>query len=252
MYNNLSVGAVIPACDEEDNIGPVVAALLDLHTDGGHRVIDDVVVCNNGSTDATAERARAAGARVVVEETPGYGMACLTATAALHPVDVVLFVDGDQSVEVGQALDLLAAITDGADLVIGSRALGQREPGALSMPQIVGNRVAGLLIRILWGRVVTDLGPFRAIRANALRRLDMRDTAYGWTVEMQVKAIQLNMRIVETPVNTRRRRFGISKVGGTLKGVIGASIGILGMIARLRCRRVDFGKTRYDKEEEGS
>ena len=197
-------------------------ALLDLRTDAGHGVIDDVVVCDNGSTDATAARARAAGARVVVEEMPGYGRACLTAIAALHPVDVVLFVDGDQSFDVRQAFDLLAVIADGADLVIGSRALGHMEPGALSIPQIVGNRVAGLLIRLLWGRVVTDLGPFRAVRADALQQLDMRDVAYGWTVEMQVKAIQWNMRLVETPVNTLRRRFGISKVGGTLKGVVGA------------------------------
>ena len=250
MYKGLSVGAVIPAYDEEANIGPVVTALLDLRTDGGHRVIDDLVVCDNGSTDATAACAQAAGARVVVEETRGYGMACLTALAALDPVDVVLFVEGDQSCDVLQALDLLEAIADGADLAIGSRALGRMEQGALSMPQIAGNRVASLLIRLLWGRVVTDLGPFRAIRADALKRLDMRDIAYGWTVEMQVKAIQWNMRLVETPVNTLRRRFGISKVGGTLKGVVGASIGILGMIARLRCRRVDSGTTRDNKEEE--
>ncbi len=249
MYNGLSVGVVIPACNEEDNIGPVVSALLALCTDAGSRVIDDVVVCDNGSTDATAAHARAAGARVVVEETPGYGRACLTAIAALHPVDVVLFVDGDQSFETRQALDLLAAITAGADLAIGSRVLGHMEPGAMSMPQIVGNRVAGLLIRLLWGRVVTDLGPFRAIRADALQRLDMRDLAYGWTVEMQVKAIQLDMRLVETPVNTLRRRFGISKVGGTLKGVIGASIGILGMIATLRCRRVKSGRTYKEGEQ---
>ena len=250
MYKGLSIGAVIPACNEEDNIGPVVTALLDLRTDAGPGVIDDIVVCDNGSTDATARRAQTAGARVVVEETPGYGRACLTGIAALHPVDVVLFVDGDQSFEVSQSLDLLAAIADGADLAIGSRALGRVEPGALSMPQIVGNRVAGLLIRLLWGKVVTDLGPFRAIRANALRQLDMRDVAYGWTVEMQVKAIQLNMRIVEKPVNTLRRRFGISKVGGTVKGVIGASIGILGMIAKLRCRRVVSGTIDCNKEEE--
>lgn len=250
MYKGLSVGVVIPACNEEDNIGPVVSALLDLRTDVGSRVIDDVVVCDNGSTDATAAHAREAGARVVVEETPGYGRACLTAIAVLHPVDVVLFVDGDQSFEIRQALDLLAAIAAGADLAIGSRALGHMETDAMSMPQIVGNRVASLLIRLLWGQVITDLGPFRAIRADALQRLDMRDIAYGWTVEMQVKAIQLNMRLVEKPVNTRRRRFGISKVGGTLKGVIGASIGILGMIAKLRCRRVESGKRRDNKEEE--
>lgn len=250
MYKNLSIGAVIPACNEEDNVGAVVGALLDLRTDAGSRVVDDVVVCDNGSTDDTARRARVAGARVVVEETAGYGRACLKAIAALHPVDVILFVDGDQSFEIRQVLDLLAAIVDGADLAIGSRALGRMEPGALSVPQIVGNRVAGLLIRLLWGQTVTDLGPFRAIRVDALRRLDMRDIAYGWTVEMQVKAIQLNMRLVEIPVNTLRRRFGISKVGGTLKGVIGASIGILGMIARLRCRGAGFGKTSYNKEKE--
>ncbi len=250
MYKGLSVGAVIPACNEEDNIGVVVGALLDLRTGVERRVIDDVVVCDNGSTDDTAARAQAAGARVVVEETRGYGMACLTAIAALHPVDVILFVDGDQSFEIRQAFDLLEAIADGADLSIGSRALGRMEPGALSMPQIAGNRVAGLLIRLLWGQVVTDLGPFRAIRADALKRLDVRDTAYGWTVEMQVKAIQWNMRVVETPVNSLRRRFGTSKVGGTLKGVVGASIGILGMIARLRCRRVDPRKIRENKEEE--
>lgn len=252
MYKGLSVGAVIPACNEEDNVGAVVGALLDLRTDAGSRIVDDVVVCDNGSTDATSRRARVAGARVVVEEKAGYGRACLTAIAALHPVDVILFVDGDQSFEIRQALDLLGAIADGADLAIGSRTLGRMEPGALSMPQIVGNRVASLLIRLLWGQVVTDLGPFRAIRADALRRLDMRDLAYGWTVEMQVKAIQLNMRVVETPVNALRRRFGISKVGGTLKGVVGASIGILGMIAALRCRRVDPGKSRENKEEKCS
>lgn len=249
MYKNLTVGAVIPACNEADNVGAVVTALLALRTNAGHRVIDEVVVCDNGSTDATALRAREAGARVVGEKTPGYGSACLRAIAALRPVDVVLFIDGDQSFEVRQSLDLLSAIAGGADLAIGSRVLGRMEPGALSAPQLVGNRVASLLIRLLWGRTVTDLGPFRAIRTDALRRLDMRDTAYGWTVEMQIKAIQLNMRLVETPVHTLRRRFGVSKVGGTLKGVIGASIGILGMIVRLRCRGGDAGGTCCHKEE---
>ena len=234
MFEGLTVGAVIPARDEADNIGGVVAGLLDLRTRTGARVVDDLVVCDNGSTDATTQRARAAGARVVVEGTPGYGRACLTAIAALRPVDVVLFVDGDQSCDARQAPDLLRAIAGGADLVIGSRVLGRMESGALSLPQIAGNRVASLLIRMLWGRTVTDLGPFRAIRSDALSRLDMRDTAYGWTVEMQIKAIQMELRTVETPVDSRRRRFGRSKVGGTVRGVVGASAGILGMIARLR------------------
>lgn len=236
MYEGLSVGAVIPARDEAENIGPVVAELLGLRTDAGERAIDDLVVCDNGSVDGTAERARAAGARVAVERTPGYGRACLTAIAALRPVDVVLFVDGDQSCEIGQSLDLLRAVAAGADLVIGSRALGRMEPGALTPPQIAGNRVASLLIRLLWGRKITDLGPFRAIRSDALRQVGMRDTAYGWTVEMQIKAIQSRLRLVEVPVNSRRRRFGRSKVGGTVRGVIGASVGILGMILRLRRR----------------
>lgn len=236
MYAGLSVGAVIPARDEAENIGAVVAELLGLRTDAGEHVIDDLVVCDNGSADGTAERARAAGARVAVERTPGYGRACLTAIAALRPVDVVLFVDGDQSCEVGQALDLLHAVAAGADLVIGSRALGRMEPGALTPPQIAGNRVASLLIRFLWGRTVTDLGPFRAIRSDALRQVGMRDTAYGWTVEMQIKAIQGRLRLVEVPVSSRRRRYGRSKVGGTVRGVIGASVGILGMILRLRRR----------------
>ena len=236
MYKGLSVGAVIPAHDEEDNIGAVVSALLELRCEAGQPVIDDIVVCDNASTDTTAHRAREAGARVVKEATPGYGMACLTAIAALPPVDVVLFVDGDQAFDVRQAVDLLAAIERGADLAIGSRVLGTMERGALSLPQIVGNRVAGLLIRVLWSSRVTDLGPFRAMRLDALRRLEMRDTAYGWTAEMQIKAIQSGMRLVETPVNTRRRRFGTSKVGGTVKGVVGASVGILSTILKLWIR----------------
>ena len=237
MHERLTVGVVIPARDEADNIGAVVGGLLALRTPGGEPVIDDIVVCDNGSTDATAPHARAAGARVVAERRPGYGRACLAALAALRPVDVVLFVDGDQSSDAAEAPDLLRGIAAGADLVIGSRVPGRREPGALSPPQIAGNRVASLLIRLLWGRRVTDLGPFRAIRADALRRLDMRDTAYGWTVEMQVKAIQRGLRLVETPVSSRRRRFGHSKVGGTVRGVIGASMGILGMIVWLRSGR---------------
>jgi glycosyltransferase involved in cell wall biosynthesis len=237
MYKGLSVGTVIPAHDEEDNIGAVVSALLELRGECGQPVIDDIVVCDNASTDATARRALDAGARVATETTPGYGQACMTAIAALRPVDVVLFVDGDQAFDVRQSFRLLAAIEDGADLAIGSRVLGRMEGGALSLPQIVGNRVAGLLIRLLWAGRVTDLGPFRAIRADALRCLEMRDTAYGWTVEMQIKAIQSGMRLVETPVDTRRRRFGTSKIGGTVKGVVGASAGILATIFRLSSRR---------------
>ena len=237
MYRGLTIGVVVPARDEEDNVGAVVGELLALRGDRGGALVDDFVVCDNGSADATAQRAREAGARVVREETAGYGVACLTALGALRPVDVVLFTDGDWSFVAGQCVRLLDAVADGADLAVGSRALGRREPGALSPPQIMGNRVAGVLIRLLWGERVTDLGPYRAIRAGALQRLGMRDRAYGWTVEMQVKAIQHRLRMGEVPVDTVRRRFGVSKVGGTLRGVIGASIGILSTIARLRWRQ---------------
>ena len=233
----MTVGVVVPARDEERNIGSVVAELLALAGDWGARVVDDFVVCDNGSADATALRAREAGARTVRQDTPGYGLACLTALAALRPVDVVLFTDGDRSFEAEQAFRLLDAIADGADLAIGSRASGRREPGALSLPQTAGNRVASLLIRLLWGALVTDLGPYRAIRSEALRHLDMQDRSYGWTVEMQIKAIQHGLEVAEVPVDALRRRFGRSKVGGTVRGVVGASVGILSMISRLRLRQ---------------
>ena len=151
-------------------------------------------------------------------------------------MDVILFVDGDQVLRRPPvAVIYCTPIAAGADLVIGSRVLGRMEPGALSVPQVAGNRVASAADPVaVESARITDLGPFRAIRADALRRLEMRDTAYGWTVEMQIKAIQMQLRIVETPVDSRRRRFGQSKVGGTVKGVIGASVGILGTIFRLR------------------
>ena len=241
MYRGLTVGAVAPARDEERNIGAVVSELLALDNGAGGAVIDDFVVCDNGSTDATARCAEAAGARVAHQPTPGYGIACQTALGALAPVEVVLFTDGDHSFNAQQALRLLDAIADGADLAIGARPLGAIEPGALSAPQRMGNRLAGWLIRLLWGARVTDLGPYRAIRAAALARLHMRDVAFGWTIEMQVKAIQRGLTVVEVPVDTLRRRFGKSKVGGTLRGVIGASIGILGTIAALRWRQRSEG-----------
>ena len=230
----MTVGVVVPARDEEQNIGAVVADLLALRDDRDARLVDDFVVCDNGSADETALRARDAGARTVRQDTPGYGLACLTALVALRPVDVVIFTDGDRSFKAAQGLRLLDAIADGADLAIGSRVLGRRERGALSFPQLAGNRVASLLIRLLWGAAVTDLGPYRAIRSEALQRLDMQDRTYGWTVEMQIKAIQHGLGVAEVPVDALRRRFGRSKVGGTVRGVVGASVGILSMISRLR------------------
>ena len=237
MYRGLKVGAIVPARDEERNVGPVVEELLALPDEAGGRLIDDFVVCDNGSRDKTAQRARDAGARVVREEQPGYGTACLAALSTLAPVDVVLFTDGDHSFVADQCLRLLAAIAEGADLAVGSRVLGRAEPGALSLPQVAGNRVAALLIRVLWGCRFTDLGPYRAVRFEALRRIGMKDKAYGWTVEMQVRAIQCGLDVGEVPVDTLRRRHGKSKIGGTIRGVAGASAGILAMIARLFARQ---------------
>ena len=233
MYRGLRVGVVVPARDEEPNIGPVVEGLLSLRGDAGSRLIDDFVVCDNGSSDGTARRAREAGARVVRQDQPGYGIACLTALASLEPVDVVLFTDGDGSFVAAQCERLLSSVAEGADLAIGSRVLGRAEPGALSAPQVMGNRLAALLVYLFWRRRITDLGPYRAIRSESLRSITMQDQAYGWTVEMQIKAIQHGLRVAETPVDTRRRRYGRSKVGGTVRGVVGASAGILAMIARL-------------------
>ena len=210
MFRGLTVGAVVPARDEEANIGAVVGELLALGA-GGECWIDDFVVCDNGSSDRTADRARAAGARVVRRDRPGYGGACLEALAALAPVEVVLFSDGDRSFHAAQCERLLAAVAAGADLAIGSRALGRAEAGALSPPQVAGNRIAARLIRWLWGAEVTDLGPYRAIRSDALDRIGMRDEAYGWTVEMQVRAIQCGLTVVQVPLNKRRRRAGERK-----------------------------------------
>lgn len=234
MYCGMTVGVAIPARDEAGHIAAVVAELLALRNREGGPVVDHCVVCDNGSRDDTATAARQAGAAVVAEPTPGYGSACLAAMAAMPPVDVVLFTDGDGSFKAKQAPALLDAIVAGADLAIGSRRLGRQEAGALSAPQRIGNRVAAGLIRLLWRERITDLGPYRAIRAPALELLAMRDRAFGWTVEMQVKAIIHGLRVAEVPVDTLRRRYGRSKVGGTLRGVIGASLGILGQIARLR------------------
>ena len=238
MYRGLTVGVAIPALDEEASIGFVVGDLRDLRNDDDSPVVDDLVVCDNGSGDATGARAAEAGARVVSEDRKGYGSACLAAIAGLRRTDVVLFIDADHAFHASHASRLLDGIADGADLAIGSRALGGLDPGAMSATQVFGNRLATALIRWFWGQRVTDLGPYRAIRTQALCNLGMRDAAFGWTVEMQVKAIQHGLRIVEVPVDTRAR-IGKSKISGTVRGVLGAGVGILSTIAKLRWQQGD-------------
>jgi len=169
----------------------------------------------------------------VRETRRGYGSACLAGVAALagSPPDVIVFLDGDYSDHPEEMRDLLDAVLRGADFVIGSRALGRREPGALLPQARFGNRLACFLIRLLYGYRYTDLGPFRAIRWNAYQRLGMRDTNFGWTCEMQVKAVRQRLSIAEVPVSYRRR-VGVSKITGTLSGTLAAGYKILWTIAR--------------------
>ena len=242
MYNNMSVAVVIPALNEEQSIGMVVRELRSLRNAENTMVVDDLVVCDNGSSDTTALRAREAGARVVHEQQAGYGSACLAAIATLQGPDAIVFIDGDHAFDAAQVTSLLDRISAGADLAIGSRTLGRPERGALSPGQALGNRIICALIRFLWGQRVTDLGPYRAIRFAALARLAMADTRFGWTVEMQVKAIQQGLEIAEVPVDTRLR-IGKSKISGTLRGAVRASTGILRMIIKLRWQQ--FCQYRY-------
>ena len=233
MYLDKTIAVVIPALNEELSIGTVVNDLMALRDDtGAGALIDDIVVCDNGSTDSTATIARSAGARVVQESKSGYGAACLAGIAALNPIDIVVFVDADNSAVVEELPYMVSKIPQGADLVIGSRSAGNQIKGALTTQQRFGNWLASLLIRKLWNHPITDLGPFRTISFDALRELQMQDQAFGWTVEMQVKAIQRQMNVVEVPVTTNKR-IGRSKISGTLLGTIGAAVGIFGMIFRL-------------------
>jgi glycosyltransferase involved in cell wall biosynthesis len=225
---------VIPALNEEDSIGHVLEGIAAAQTDPP---VTRVVVADNGSQDGTAEVARAHGALVVHEPRRGYGQACLTALAACRflpggPPDVVVFIDADFSDYPEDMPRVLAPILAGeADLVIGSRAIDPQARAALLPQARYGNTLAVTLIRLLWGARYTDLGPFRAVTWEALERVAMRDTNFGWTVELQVKAARLGLRHTEVPVRYRKR-IGVSKITGTLKGTVQAGAKILYSIAR--------------------
>ncbi|GAA0879073.1 glycosyltransferase family 2 protein [Algoriphagus jejuensis] len=228
MSNSPIIDVIIPAYNEEKSIPKVIAEIPDF--------VRHIVVANNNSTDRTGEVADAAGAAVVFEAKKGYGKACLTAMdwikkQEIQP-DIVVFLDGDYSDYPEEMKELIQPILNGSsDMVIGSRALGQRESGSMTLPQVFGNWLATTMMRYMQGAKFTDLGPFRAIVWSKLLGLSMVDQNYGWTIEMQIKAHKAGLRYTEVPVNYRKR-IGVSKVSGTVKGVFGAGYKIILTIFR--------------------
>jgi len=224
MFRGDSVALVIPALDEEDSLPGLLARVP-------RDLVDLVVVADNGSRDRTAEVARAAGAEVVVEPRRGYGSACIAGIRAADGAELLVFMDGDGSDDPREIESILGTMADrGVDLVVGSRVLGGAERGALTPVQRFGNGLTCLLVRLFWRVRYTDLGPFRAIRREALERLSMADPDFGWTIEMQVKAAQRGLRVTEVPVSCRVRQGGVSKVSGNLVASFRAGRRILGYV----------------------
>ena len=218
------IAVIIPAFNEEASIGKVIS-------DIPRAFVQEIIVCDNGSTDSTALKATQSGASVVSEPRSGYGWACLKGMEYVdswdRKPDIVVFLDGDYADYPDEIPDVVRPIVEeGYDMVIGSRPLGHPQPGSLTPPQIFGNWLATSLIKLFYGYKFTDLGPFRAIKYDKLRELQMEDKTYGWTVEMQVKAARLGFTTTEVPVQYRPR-IGQSKVSGTIKGTFLAGYKIL-------------------------
>ena len=226
----MRVSVIIPTRNEAQAIGRVLA---DIPSD----LVNEVIVVDNHSSDETPSIAARMGARVVPEARRGYGRACLTGIACASAPDVVVFLDGDYSDRPAELPLLLAPIAEGrADITIGSRLAGPRTPGALPWHALFGNWLAARLIANLYGLKISDLGPFRAARADALRAIELEETTYGWAVELILKGAIRGFRIVEVPVSYHPR-LGKSKISGTLRGTIGAGWFILSLIARYYFRR---------------
>ncbi len=233
----MRVSVVIPTHNEAQAIGRVLA---DLPSD----LTTEVIVVDSNSNDGTAEIAARMGARVVQEPRRGYGRACLTGLAAANSPDVVVFLDGDYSDRPAELPILLAPIADGrADITLGSRLQDRRSAVALPWHQVTGNRLAASLIRLLYGLEISDLGPFRAGRAEVLHALALEETTYGWAVEMILKGALGGFRVVEVPVSYYPR-IGKSKIGGTLKGTVGAAWFIFSLMARYYFRQRKAGAQR--------
>jgi glycosyltransferase involved in cell wall biosynthesis len=224
------VSVIIPTRNEAEAIGRVIA-------DIPAELVTEIIVVDNNSTDGTPEIAARAGARVIMESRRGYGQACLTGIAKASAPDVVVFLDGDYSDRPGELPLLLAPIAEGrADIVIGSRLAGVRIAGALPWHARFGNWLAAGLITNFYGIKITDLGPFRAARADVLRTVELEETTYGWAVELILKGATQGFRIVEVPVSYHPR-IGKSKISGTFRGTMGATWFILSRIARHYFRR---------------
>jgi glycosyltransferase involved in cell wall biosynthesis len=231
------VSVIIPTHNEAQAIGRVLADLPS-------NLVTEVIVVDSNSTDGTPDLARRMGAQVIHEPRRGYGRACLTGFANTENPDVVVFLDGDYSDRPSELPIILAPIIEGrADITLGSRLGGKSNPGALPWQQSFGNRLAAGLIRLLYGVQVSDLGPFRALRADVLRALALEEATYGWAVEMILKGAIAGFRIVEVPVSYYPR-IGKSKISGTVKGTVGAAWFILSRIVRYYFRRRGTGTPR--------
>lgn len=233
------LAVVIPALNEEEAIPGLVGDVMAVAaTPDLPATVSAVYVVDNGSTDDTAERAKAAGATVVDEPRRGYGRACLSGVLAAEDAEIIALMDGDRSDVPAELPLLLEPLLNGeADLVIGSRTMGTHDPGSLTIQQRFGNRLAAVLLRLLYGVRVTDIGPFRVIRRQELLGLDMREMTYGWSVEMIARAARNGLRVKEVPVTYRNRDGGESKVSGNFQASIRAGYRIIGTIFRVRADR---------------
>jgi glycosyltransferase involved in cell wall biosynthesis len=225
----MQISVVIPTCNEAASIARVL-------NDIPRPPVSDVIVVDAESTDGTAATAAANGARVVIERRRGYGRACMTGIQQLPSSGIIVFLDGDYSDRPAELPRLIEPILAGrADIVIGSRLAGTREAGALPWHSVIGNRAAAWLIRMLYGVAITDLGPFRAARADVIRYLDLRETSYGWAVELILRGALAGARIAEVPVSYHPR-IGRSKITGTVRGSLGAAWCIFSRIFQYRWR----------------
>jgi glycosyltransferase involved in cell wall biosynthesis len=239
-----NIAVIIPALNEAGNIRRLVAEVR-------VTVPAQVIVVDNGSTDATAEEARQAGACIVHEPRRGYGYACAAGVAAANQAEILVFLDGDYSFLPAELPQLLAPILAGeADMVLGTRYGGYIAPGAMPLQQRFGNWLVARLVNALYGLTITDLGPYRAIRRSLLTSLDMQEMSFGWPAEMIVKAARRQAHIVEAPVSYHNRRAGQSKVSGTFRGTLLAGWFILGVTLRYAWRTPSSARSALDNSSQ--